>query len=149
MLTGKDTAYGGSLMRPEAAGYGLVYFAREMRHTRRHDFEGQRAAVSGSGNVAQYAVYKAMELGAKLVSVSDSGGTARLPQGMNPEKWRSLIELKQLRRGRVRELAERNGLEYLPGARPWRLACNIALPCATQNELDEADARALVANGCM
>jgi len=149
VLTGKGTAYGGSLMRPEATGYGLVYFAREMLHTRRHDFEGQRVAVSGSGNVAQYAIYKAMEMGARVVTVSDSGGTVHIPQGMNAEKWRALIELKQERRGRIRELAERFGLPFLAGARPWRVACDIALPCATQNELDEEDARALVANGCM
>ncbi len=147
VFTGKGPAYGGSLVRPEATGYGLVYFAQEMLARQRMGFEGMRVAVSGSGNVAQYAVEKAMMLGARVVTVSDSGGSVWDPEGFNAEKLAALFEIKQARRGRVAELAQRFGLRFEPLARPWRFPAEIALPCATQNELDGDDAAALVKNG--
>ena len=145
--TGKGVAYGGSLIRPEATGYGVVYFAQEMLARRRMGFEGMRVAVSGSGNVAQYAVEKAMMLGARVVTVSDSGGTVWDAEGFNAEKLAALLEIKQQRHGRVKDFAQRFGLRFEPGAKPWRFAADIALPCATQNELDGEDAAALVKNG--
>ncbi|HEX6319424.1 MAG TPA: glutamate dehydrogenase, partial [Burkholderiales bacterium] len=145
-FTGKGLAYGGSLVRPEATGYGLVYFAQEMLARRSLGFEGMHVAVSGSGNVALHAVEKAMQIGALVVSVSDSGGAAWDPEGFNKEKLAGLLEIKN-RRGRVEEFARRFGLRFEPLARPWRYPADIALPCATQTELDGADARALVANG--
>jgi len=147
IFTGKGLAYGGSLIRPEATGYGLVYFAQEMLERRRMGFEGMRVAVSGSGNVAQYAVKKAMMLGAHVVTVSDSGGTAWDPGGFNAEKLAALLEIKQQRHGRVSDFAQRFGLRFEPLAKPWRFPAEIALPCATQNELDAEDAAALVGNG--
>jgi glutamate dehydrogenase (NADP+) len=146
VFTGKGLASGGSLVRPEATGYGLVYFAQEMLARRSLGFEGMRVAVSGSGNVALHAVEKAMQIGALVVSVSDSGGAAWDPEGFNKEKLAGLLEIKN-RRGRVEEFARAFRLRFEPLARPWRFPADIALPCATQNELDGADARALVASG--
>ena len=146
VFTGKGLAYGGSLVRPEATGYGLVYFAQEMLARRSLGFEGMRVAVSGSGNVALHAVEKAMQMGAAVVSVSDSGGAAWDPGGFNAGKLAGLLEIKN-RRGRVEEFARAFGLRFEAGARPWRFPADIALPCATQNELDGADARALAASG--
>ncbi len=146
VFTGKGLASGGSLVRPEATGYGLVYFAQEMLARRGLGFEGMRVAVSGSGNVALHAVEKAMQSGALVVSVSDSGGAAWDPGGFNAGKLAGLLEIKN-RRGRVEEFARAFRLRFEPLARPWRFPADIALPCATQNELDGADARALVASG--
>ncbi|MDH4570643.1 NADP-specific glutamate dehydrogenase [Pseudomonas sp. BN414] len=148
VFTGKGLAYGGSLIRPEATGYGCVYFAQEMLKGIGRDFDGQRVTISGSGNVAQYAAQKVMELGGKVISLSDSEGTLFAEAGLTVEQWEALMELKNVRRGRLSELSG-PGLRFLPGQRPWALACDIALPCATQNELDAEDARALLANGCV
>ncbi|CEA05796.1 glutamate dehydrogenase [Pseudomonas saudimassiliensis] len=148
VLTGKGLTYGGSLIRPEATGYGAVYFAEEMLQERGRSLEGQRIAVSGSGNVAQYAALKAMDLGAVVISVSDSGGTLYFPEGMTTEQWHYLMDLKNERRGRLQEMATEFGLEFLAQRTPWHLVCDIALPCATQNELNGDDARTLIANGC-
>ncbi|MDN4146142.1 NADP-specific glutamate dehydrogenase [Pseudomonas tohonis] len=148
VLTGKGLAYGGSLIRPEATGYGCVYFAQEMLKGRESGFDGQRVAISGSGNVAQYAAQKVMELGGKVISLSDSEGTLFAEGGLTQEQWEAVMELKNVRRGRLSEL-QAPGLRFLAGQRPWSLACDIALPCATQNELDANDARTLLANGCI
>jgi glutamate dehydrogenase (NADP+) len=147
VFTGKGLSFGGSLIRPEATGYGVVYFAQEMLARKAMGFEGMRVAVSGSGNVAQYAVEKAMMLGAHVVTVSDSGGTAYDADGFNAEKLAALLELKNVQYGRVEELARRFKLRYEAGRKPWHVPADIALPCATQNELDAEDARALVRNG--
>lgn len=149
VLTGKGLSYGGSLIRPEATGYGCVYFAQEMLKRIDQGFEDKRVAISGSGNVAQYAAQKVMELGGRVVSMSDSEGTLYAEGGLSDEQWQYLMELKNVRRGRLREMAEYYGLQFLAGQRPWGLACDIALPCATQNELDGEDARALLKNGCI
>jgi glutamate dehydrogenase (NADP+) len=146
-FTGKGLSFGGSLIRPEATGYGVVYFAQELLARKGMDFEGMRVAVSGSGNVAQYAAEKAMMLGAQVVSVSDSGGTVYDAGGFDPEKLAALLELKNVQYGRIEDFARRFKLRYEAGCKPWHLPADIALPCATQNELDAADARALVANG--
>ena len=147
VFTGKGLPYGGSLVRPEATGYGLVYFAQEMLERRHLGFEGMRVSVSGSGNVAQYAVQKAMMLGARVVTVSDSGGTVWDPEGFTAEKLAALLEIKEERRGRVADFAKRFRLHFEPDAKPWRFPADIALPCATQNELDGDDAAQLVKNG--
>lgn len=147
VLTGKGMTYGGSLIRPEATGYGCVYFAEEMLKERGDSFNGKRVTISGSGNVAQYAAQKVMELGGLVISVSDSGGTLYFPQGMSEQQWHQLMELKNEKRGRLQEMTGDNA-EFQAGKRPWHLACDIALPCATQNELNEQDAKTLVANGC-
>ena len=149
VLTGKGLSYGGSLIRPEGTGYGCVYFAQEMLKRIDQGFEDKRVAISGSGNVAQYAAQKVMELGGRVISLSDSEGTLYAEGGLSDEQWQYLMELKNVRRGRLRELAEHYGLAFLAGLRPWGLACDIALPCATQNELDGEDARALLKNGCI
>ena len=149
VLTGKGMSYGGSLIRPEATGYGCVYFAQEMLKTRHESFDGKRVAISGSGNVAQYAALKVMELGGKVISLSDSAGTVLIEAGLNQEQFDYLMDLKNVRRGRIEEMAAHFGLQYLEGQRPWGLVCDIALPCATQNELDADDARALMKNGCI
>lgn len=151
VLTGKGLAWGGSLIRPEATGYGNVYFATEMLATRGMDFAGKTVLVSGSGNVAQFAVKKATELGAKVISMSDSSGAVIDKDGINAEKLAWIMELKNVKRGRIKEYAEAfKGVEYFEGARPWQLAaCDVALPCATQNELHADDAKALVKNGCV
>jgi glutamate dehydrogenase (NADP+) len=149
VLTGKGLTYGGSLIRPEATGYGCVYFAEEMLKRKGEGFDGKRVTVSGSGNVAQYAAQKVMELGGKVISLSDSEGTLFAEEGLTEEQWQYLMDLKNVRRGRISEMAEHFGLRFLAGQRPWGLACDIALPCATQNELDAEDARTLLGNGCI
>ncbi len=149
VLTGKGMTYGGSLIRPEATGYGCVYFAEEMLKRIGQGFDGKRVAISGSGNVAQYAAQKVMDIGGKVISLSDSEGTLFAEAGLTSEQWDYLMDLKNVRRGRIREMAEHFGLQFLAGQRPWQLPCDIALPCATQNELDAEDARALLKNGCI
>ena len=147
VFTGKGLSFGGSLIRPEATGYGTVYFADEMLKTRGKSFDGLRVSVSGSGNVAQYAVEKAMALGAKVVTVSDSSGTIIDEDGFTPEKLAILMDVKNHHYGRVSDYAERTGVRFEAGVRPWHVPVDIALPCATQNELDENDAKTLIANG--
>ncbi|MEL0168795.1 MAG: NADP-specific glutamate dehydrogenase [Pseudomonadaceae bacterium] len=147
VLTGKGISYGGSLVRPEATGYGCVYFAEQMLQRQNSSIAGKRVAISGSGNVAQYAAQKVIELGGVVISMSDSGGTLHYPDGMSESQWQALMQLKNEARGRLQEL-HGEGAEFLAGQRPWQLACDIALPCATQNELDADDARALIGNGC-
>ena len=149
VLTGKGRSYGGSLIRPEATGYGCVYFAEEMLKRIGQGFEDKRVAISGSGNVAQYAAQKVMELGGRVISLSDSDGTLYAEGGLSDEQWLHLMDLKNVRRGRLREMAEHYGLQFLAGQRPWDLPCDIALPCATQNELDGENARTLLKNGCI
>lgn len=148
VFTGKGPSYGGSLMRPEATGYGLAYFVERMLATRGQTLAGQRAALSGSGNVALYAAEKLLALGVQVISLSDSEGTLSLPDGLSPDLLAALVEHKHQRRGRLAAFAANHGLDFLLGQRPWRLRCDIALPCATQNELDADDAEALLANGC-
>ena len=148
-MTGKGLAWGGSLLRPEATGYGVCYFAQEMMSLKGKSFEGRTVAISGSGNVAQYAAQKAMRLGAKVVTLSDSDGYIHDPEGLDEEKMAYVFELKNIRRGRIREYAEKYPqAQYFPGERPWGVPCDIALPCATQNEIEAADAEKLVKNGC-
>jgi glutamate dehydrogenase (NADP+) len=149
VLTGKGLGWGGSLIRPEATGYGCVYFAEEMLETRGESFAGKTVAVSGSGNVAQYAIEKVNELGGKVVSLSDSEGTIHDPDGIGPEKWAFTVNLKNVSRGRIREYAQRFKAEFKEGVTPWGIPCDIALPCATQNELGAEDARRLLASGCL
>ncbi|WP_166216548.1 NADP-specific glutamate dehydrogenase [Pseudomonas atagonensis] len=148
VLTGKGMTYGGSLIRPEATGFGCVYFAEEMLKRREQTVEGKRVAISGSGNVAQYAARKVMDLGGKVISLSDSEGTLYCETGLSEEQWLALLELKNVKRGRISELAAAFGLEFRAGQLPWSLPCDIALPCATQNELDAEAAHALLRNGC-
>ncbi len=147
VLTGKGRSYGGSLIRPEATGYGNVYFAREMLKTKGESFEGKTVAISGSGNVAQYACEKALELGAKVVTMSDSGGYIYDKDGINEEKLAYIMDLKNNHRGRISEYAEIFGADYHEGKRPWNEDVDIALPCATQNELNKEEAEVLVKNG--
>ena len=149
VFTGKGLAFGGSLVRPEATGYGTVYFAQEMLKTRGQSFQGLRVSVSGSGNVAQYAVEKAMELGAKVITVSDSSGTIVDESGFTPEKLAILMDVKNHHYGRVSDYAERTGVKFEAGVRPWHVPVDVALPCATQNELDGNDARTLIGNGVL
>tara|TARA_B110000879_G_scaffold189508_1_gene253024 strand:- start:116 stop:1453 length:1338 start_codon:yes stop_codon:yes gene_type:complete len=149
VLTGKGISWGGSLIRPEATGYGNVYFAQNMLAVNGDSFNGKAVSISGSGNVAQYACQKATELGAKVVTLSDSSGFIYDAKGIDAEKLAFLMELKNVRRGRIKEYADKFGCEFHAGARPWSVNCDIALPCATQNELDEAEAKTLVANGCI
>ena len=146
-FTGKGLEFGGSLIRPEATGYGNVYFMLEMLKTKGIDVKGKTVCVSGSGNVAQYTVDKLIDLGAKVVTLSDSDGYIYDPDGIDREKWNYVMELKNVERGRIREYAEKYGVKYVAGARPWAEKCDIALPSATQNEIDGDDARTLVANG--
>jgi len=148
VFTGKALNWGGSLIRPEATGYGCVYFAEEMLKTRGENFEGKVCTVSGSGNVAQYTTEKLNQLGAKVVSLSDSSGTIYDPDGIDAEKLAFVLDLKNVRRGRIREYAEKYGAEYLEGKRPWGIKCHCAFPSATQNEIDGDDARTLLQNGC-
>ena len=148
VLTGKGINWGGSLIRPEATGYGNVYFAQNMLAVKGDSFNGKTVAISGSGNVAQYACQKATELGAKVVTLSDSSGYIYDDKGIDAKKLAFIMELKNVRRGRVKEYAEKFGCEFHPG-RPWSVNCDIALPCATQNELSEDEAKNLVANGCI
>ena len=147
VFTGKGLSFGGSLIRPEATGYGTVYFAQEMLKHAGRSLEGLRVSVSGSGNVAQYAVEKAMGLGAKVVTVSDSSGTIVDEAGFTPEKLAVLMEVKNQLYGRVSQYAERVGAKFIPGATPWHVPVDVALPCATQNELHAEDAKTLVKNG--
>jgi len=147
VFTGKGLSYGGSLMRPEATGYGTVYFAQEMLRRTGRSFEGMTVSVSGSGNVAQYAIEKAMDLGAKVITASDSGGTVHVPEGFDEDRFAALMTLKNERRGRLEDFAREHGLRFEAGRKPWHIPADIALPCATQNELDEHDAKTLVANG--
>jgi glutamate dehydrogenase (NADP+) len=149
MLTGKALNWGGSLIRPEATGYGCVYFAEEMLKTRDDSFEGKVCAVSGSGNVAQYTVEKLNQLGAKVVSLSDSNGSIHDPDGIDDEKLAFVLELKNIRRGRIKEYTDKFGVEYLEGKRPWGIKCDCAFPSATQNEIDGEDAKTLLKNGCI
>ncbi len=149
VLTGKGLSYGGSLIRPEATGYGLIYFTEFMLQTRGQDLGGKRVLISGSGNVAQYAAERAMQRGAKVLTVSDSGGFVRFADsGMTEAQLQALLELKEVRRERLAVYAKEQGLEFFAGERPWGVPADIALPCATQNELDESDAKKLLANGC-
>ncbi len=148
-LTGKGMAWGGSVLRPEATGYGLCYFTREMLATRGESFEGKTVLVSGAGNVAQYAAQKAMRMGAKVVTLSDSDGFIYDPDGLDEEKMEYVFDLKNMYRGRISEYAQKFPKSvYYPGERPWKIPCDIAMPCATQNEISKADAEALVAGGC-
>lgn len=148
-LTGKGLAFGGSLIRPEATGYGNVYFLQEMLKTRGIDLAGKRVCISGSGNVAQYTAEKLIELGAVPITMSDSDGYIYDPEGITREKLDYIMELKNLYRGRIHEYAEEYpGVKYVAGARPWAEKCDIAMPSATQNEIDGNDARQLLANGC-
>lgn len=148
-LTGKGLGWGGSLLRPEATGYGVCYFAQEMLALKGESFEGKTVLVSGSGNVAQYAAQKAMRLGAKVVTLSDSDGFVHDPDGLDEEKLKFVLTLKNVRRGRISEYAAQYpGAKYFPGERPWGIPCDIALPCATQNEIEAADAERLLAGGC-
>jgi glutamate dehydrogenase (NADP+) len=147
VFTGKGLAFGGSLMRPEATGFGTVYFAEEMLYRVQEDFDGRRVSISGSGNVAQFAAVKAMEIGAKIITLSDSGGTLVCEHGLSEQQLADLLEFKNVRRGRLADFARGGGMAFLPGKRPWNVPVDIALPCATQNELDENDAKALIANG--
>lgn len=149
VLTGKGLSFGGSLIRPEATGYGNIYFLQEMLATKGIDIEGKTIVVSGSGNVAQYTIQKAMRLGAKVVTCSDHNGYVYDPDGFTEEKLAYLMELKNVRHGRVKEYAEHYGLKYVAGARPWGEKCDIALPSATQNEINEEEAKTLVKNGCI
>ena len=148
VLTGKGLNWGGSLIRPEATGYGCVYFAEEMLKHVGDSFNGKTVSVSGSGNVAQYATEKATELGAKVVTLSDSSGTIHDENGIDKEKLAWVMDLKNNRRGRIKEYADKFGATYLEGQRPWSVQCDIALPCATQNEINSDDAKMLVSNGC-
>ena len=148
-LTGKGLAWGGSLLRPEATGYGVCYFAEQMLARAGKSFEGQTVLVSGAGNVAQVAAQKAMRLGAKVVTLSDSDGYMYDPEGLDEEKLAYVMELKNVRRGRISEYVKQYPqARYFPGERPWKVPCDIALPCATQNEIEAADAGNLVKGGC-
>lgn len=147
VFTGRGLSFGGSLIRPEATGYGLVYFAQAMLAEKGQSFQGKTVSVSGSGNVAQYAIEKVLELGGKVVTCSDSSGYVYDEAGFTTEKLAALMEVKNVQRGRVKDYAEKFGLTYVEGKRPWEVKVDIALPCATQNELDLADAEKLIANG--
>ncbi len=147
-LTGKGLAYGGSLVRTEATGFGCVYFAREMLATRGDELRAKTCLVSGAGNVAQHTAEKLIELGAKVVTLSDSEGFVHDPAGLDAEKLAWVIDLKTRRRGRIHEYVAKWGGSFHAGQRPWRVPCDLAFPCATQNEIGAADARQLVANGC-
>ncbi|TRO67275.1 NADP-specific glutamate dehydrogenase [Christiangramia sabulilitoris] len=150
ILTGKGLSYGGSLIRPEATGYGNVYFAQNMLKTRNEKLKGKTVVISGAGNVAQYAAEKATELGAKIVTMSDSGGFIYDKDGIDAEKLQFIMELKNEKRGRISEYVdEYPSAEYHEGKTPWGIKCDVALPCATQNELHKEDARTLVDNGCI
>ena len=148
VLTGKNLEFGGSLIRPEATGYGTVYFAQNMLATKGDSFAGKRVVISGSGNVAQYACEKAIELGAKVLTVSDSNGFVLFgDNGMTSAQLQALFELKNVRRERLSVYSKEQGVQYFDGQKPWGVVCDIALPCATQNEINEADAKTLLANG--
>ena len=149
VLTGKAIKWGGSLIRPEATGYGCVYFAQNMLATKGDSIKGKICTVSGSGNVAQYTVEKVNDFGGKCVTLSDSAGTIYDPAGIDAEKLAYVLELKNVRRGRIKEYADKyKGAQYLDGKRPWGVKCDCAFPSATQNEISEEDAKTLVKNGC-
>ena len=149
VLTGKGLSYGGSLIRPEATGYGNVYFAKNMLATKGDSFEGKTVVISGSGNVAQYAAEKTIEFGGKVVTLSDSGGYIYDSEGLNEEKLAFVMNLKNVKRGRISEYINHYpAAKYFAGERPWNIKCDIALPCATQNEVDKEEAQLLVDNGC-
>jgi glutamate dehydrogenase (NADP+) len=149
VLTGKGLDWGGSLIRPEATGYGAVYFAEEMLKTRGQSMDGKTVLVSGSGNVSQYAIEKINQLGGKVVTASDSDGFIYDPDGIKGEKWQYLMELKNVQRGRISEYADEFGVKYYPGERPWGIKGDVAMPCATQNEINGEEAKTLVKNGCI
>ncbi|MDO4229175.1 MAG: glutamate dehydrogenase, partial [Capnocytophaga sp.] len=150
VYTGKGIPYGGSLIRPEATGYGTIYFVEDMLKTRKDSIKGKVITISGSGNVAQYAVEKANELGGKVVTLSDSSGYIYDKEGISPEKLAYVMRLKNEQRGRIKEyVTQYPSAVYYEGKRPWGEKCDIALPCATQNELDEKDAKTLLKNGCI
>jgi glutamate dehydrogenase/leucine dehydrogenase len=148
VLTGKGIEWGGSLIRPEATGYGVTYFAQEMLATRGDSLENKIVCISGSGNVAQYATEKVTELGGKVVTLSDSNGFIYDPNGIDAEKLQFIMELKNVKRGRIKEYADKYGAQYFDGKRPWMIKCDVAMPNATQNEIDDEEARTLVKNGC-
>jgi glutamate dehydrogenase/leucine dehydrogenase len=149
VLTGKGKNWGGSLIRPEATGYGLVYFAQEMLETRNESFDGKRVAISGSGNVAQFAAEKVLELGGTVVTFSDSNGSIVDEKGIDRNKLEWVMDLKNNRRGRIKEYVEKfSEATYLEGERPWSVKCEVALPCATENEINDEEAQALIDNGC-
>ncbi len=149
VLTGKGLNWGGSLIRPEATGYGTVYFTNSMLESRGDSFDGKAVAISGSGNVAQYAVEKVNELGGKVITLSDSSGTVHAPNGIDNQMLEYVLDLKNVRRGRIKEFAVEYKLDFLEGSKPWDVPCDIALPCATQNEIDKDDATSLINNGCI
>ena len=149
ILTGKGLNWGGSLIRPEATGYGCVYFAEEMLKTKEDSFKGKTVTISGSGNVAQYATEKVNHLGGKVVSLSDSGGTIHDADGIDEEKLSFVMNLKNVKRGRIKEYTEKFGGKYLENQRPWSIPCDVALPCATQNEINASEAKSLIKNGCI
>ena len=148
ILTGKGLNWGGSLIRPEATGYGCVYFAEEMLKTKNESLKGKIVSISGSGNVAQYATEKVNDLGGKVVTLSDSSGTVYDPQGIDSDKLKFIIDLKNVKRGRIKEYADKYDAKYMEGERPWSVSCDVALPCATQNEINESEAKGLIKNGC-
>ncbi|MEN8121289.1 MAG: NADP-specific glutamate dehydrogenase [Bacteroidota bacterium] len=148
VLTGKDLNWGGSLIRPEATGYGTVYFAENMLNFKGDSVKGKICTVSGSGNVAQYTIEKVNDLGGKCVTLSDSGGYIYDPDGIDADKLAYVMHLKNVKRGRIKEYAEKYGVEYFAGQRPWGVKCDIAFPSATQNEINEEEAKTLIANGC-
>jgi glutamate dehydrogenase (NADP+) len=150
VLTGKGASWGGSLIRPEATGYGTVYFAQNMLQRKNDSFDGKKVVISGAGNVAQYAAEKAIELGATVLTLSDSGGYIYDEEGINTEKLKHVMYIKNEQRGRIGDYIKKYPkAKYLPGERPWSVPCDIALPCATQNELNGEEAKTLVANGCI
>ncbi|MBS1271720.1 MAG: NAD(P)-specific glutamate dehydrogenase [Candidatus Marinimicrobia bacterium] len=148
VLTGKALNWGGSLVRPEATGYGTVYFAKEVLATRDESLEGKTVAISGSGNVAQHATEKVIELGGKVVTLSDSNGSIYDPDGIDTEKLEYIMHLKNVERGRIKEYAAKYDVEYWENERPWKAKCDVALPCATQNEINADEAQTLIDNGC-
>lgn len=148
VFTGKAKEWGGSLIRPEATGYGATYFAEEMLKTKGENFKGKVVAVSGSGNVAQFATEKVTEMGGKVVTLSDSSGFIYDPDGIDAEKLKYVMHLKNVKRGRIKEYASKYGAEYHDAQRPWSVKCDVAMPCATQNEINEDEAKTLVSNGC-
>ena len=149
VLTGKGIQYGGSLIRPEATGYGATYFAQEMLKTMGEGIKDKKVAISGGGNVAQFAAEKVTQLGGRVITLSDSSGFIHDPSGIDEEKLQYVMELKNIKRGRIKAYAEKYGVAYHEGQRPWGVDCELALPCATQNEINEEEARTLVDNGCI
>lgn len=148
VLTGKGREWGGSVIRPEATGYGAVYFAQEMLKQKNDTIKGKTVLISGAGNVAQYATEKVIELGGKVVTMSDSSGFIHDPDGIDQKKLEYVFYLKNTKRGRIKEYAEKYNVDYFEGERPWKIKTDIAMPCATQNEIEDKDAEVLIANGC-